>query len=400
MPGLVALCFAYVLSQFFRAFLAVLTPVLSTDLMMTPSDLAYASGAWFVAFALFQFPVGILLDAKGPRLTAGIIFTLFCGGGAVLFAMADSSSMIVLAMALIGVGCSPALMAPMFIFVRNFNAAQFATLVSVFVGIGSLGNVASSEPLAAAVEAYGWRECAYALALISVLVGIAILALTRDPEKITPDTSNKGGYRELFAIRELYLIFPIILVGYMTAAGLRGSWVGPILQEVYGYDTLEIGRAVLFMSLALVGGTLFFGPLDRIFNSRKWVVISGNVIVLVLCLAMTWQIPFSASSTIIIISVMAFFGASYAVQMAHGKSFLPSHLTGRGVTLLNFCSIGGAGFFQWLSGPVVEAYTISGDFNPQYQALFSFYALMTFTALCFYIFSKDAKPRAGPAVTD
>ncbi len=392
MPGLVAFCFAYILSQFFRALLAVLTEVLSNDLMMTPSDLAYASGAWFLAFALFQFPVGILLDVKGPRLTAGVIFTVFCGGGAALFGFAESSAMIIVAMALMGIGCSPALMAPMFIFVRNFSAAKFATLVSVFVGIGSLGGVASSEPLAAAVEAYGWRECAFALAAFSVLVGLSILALVRDPEKVEADPTSKGGYRELFSIRELYLIFPIILVGYMAAAGLRGSWIGPFLQEIYGYDTLQIGRAVLFMSFALVGGTLFYGPLDRVFNSRKRVVLAGNLIVLSLCSFMVWEIPQSAVTSTIIISVIAFFGASYAVQMAHGKSFLPAHLTGRGVTLLNFCSIGGAGFFQWLSGAIVEANTVPGDFIPQYQALFGFYTTMTLAALCFYVFSKDAKP--------
>jgi len=52
MPGIIALCCAYVFSQFFRSFLAVLTPVLSSELGMTPTEFAYASGAWFVMFTL------------------------------------------------------------------------------------------------------------------------------------------------------------------------------------------------------------------------------------------------------------------------------------------------------------------------------------------------------------
>ena len=193
MAGLVALCISYVFSQFFRAFLAVLTNVLDRDLGMTATELAYASGAWFVAFALFQFPVGMLLDSKGPRLTAGVIFTIFCGGGAFLFAYATSPTMIIIAMASIGIGCSPALMAPVYIFVQNFSPVKFATLVSVFVGIGTLGNVASSEPLAIAVEMFGWRESAIILASASILVGLAILYFVVDPHKDKSDADTTGG---------------------------------------------------------------------------------------------------------------------------------------------------------------------------------------------------------------
>ena len=36
-------------------------------------------------------------------------------------------------------------------------------------------------------------------------------------------------------------------------------------------------------------------------------------------------------------------GAGYVLLMAHGRSFLPDHLVGRGVTFLNMISIGGVG---------------------------------------------------------
>ena len=42
--GLVLLCLAYVLSQFFRAFLAVLTGALAQDIGAGPDDLATAVG--------------------------------------------------------------------------------------------------------------------------------------------------------------------------------------------------------------------------------------------------------------------------------------------------------------------------------------------------------------------
>ena len=64
--GTLSLVLAYVLSQFYRAFLAVLTPELEGSIGASPVDLAAASGIWFLIFALMQVPVGELLDRVGP----------------------------------------------------------------------------------------------------------------------------------------------------------------------------------------------------------------------------------------------------------------------------------------------------------------------------------------------
>ena len=57
-PGLVALTLGYVLSQFYRAFLAVLSSTLQAELGASAGDLAISSGMWFVSFAAVQVPVG------------------------------------------------------------------------------------------------------------------------------------------------------------------------------------------------------------------------------------------------------------------------------------------------------------------------------------------------------
>jgi sugar phosphate permease len=111
--GLLALILAYVLSQFYRAFLAVLSPVLTAGLGVTAAELASASGWWFLAFAAMQIPIGAALDRVGPRLTAGLLMAVGALG-AVIFARATGAPM-----ALIGVGCAPVLMASYFIFARE-----------------------------------------------------------------------------------------------------------------------------------------------------------------------------------------------------------------------------------------------------------------------------------------
>ncbi len=88
-------------------------------------------------------------------------------------------------------------------------------------------------------------------------------------------------------------------------------------------------------------------------------------------------------------------GSSYGLLMAHARAFLPPHLTGRGVTLMNFFSIGGVGAMQFLTGGVVTAAAVPGDPVAAYQALFAFYAVMLGLAVLVYLFCRDAPPASG-----
>ncbi len=79
--GIACLVGSYLLSQFYRAFLAVMSPVLTKDLGVSAADLASASGWWFLAFAAMQVPIGVWLDKVGPRLTTGLLMAVGAGGG-------------------------------------------------------------------------------------------------------------------------------------------------------------------------------------------------------------------------------------------------------------------------------------------------------------------------------
>ena len=99
--GIVLLCLAYVISQFFRNFLAVLSEQLYLDIGATSDDLAFAMGLWFLSFSLMQIPVGTALDKVGPKLTSSVIFLLGGAGGSVIFALATTPLHIILSMGLI-----------------------------------------------------------------------------------------------------------------------------------------------------------------------------------------------------------------------------------------------------------------------------------------------------------
>jgi sugar phosphate permease len=392
MPGLISLAVAYVLSQFYRSFLAVLTPQLTAELGADKADLSLASGLWFITFGLMQFVVGVCLDRYGPRRTAGIIFGFAGTSGAIVFTTAQSPTAIIIAMSLFGVACSPVLMATLFIFARRFDMRQFAIMTSSFVAFGNLGNVIGASPLATAVDIFGWRTVMAGLGVLTFIMSVIILKFLKDPETEPSTGLGWSGYITLLKSRALWAILLMTLFCYAPVAGIRGLWAGPYLSDLFGADSLQIGQVTFWMAMAMIVGSLAYGPLDRVFNTRKWVVFTGNAIVFcVLAYFVLNPVPSLGMVTALFIT-LGICGTSYGVLMAHGRTFLPNHLIGRGVTLMNFGSIFGVGLMQFVTGGIV-----SGQADPAspatYQILFGTYAAVVLVALLVYLTSKDSPPK-------
>ena len=380
--GIVVLCLAYLLSQFFRSFLAVLSSVLATDIGAQPDDLAYALGLLFLVFAIMQIPVGWGLDRVGPRLVSSILLLLGGGGGAFLFSYAQNPTHINLSMALFGIGCSPVLMASYYIFVRSYSPKVFSTLAAAFLGIGSLGNLLGSSPLTYFVGIFGWREVVAFIGIITILISIFLLVAVKDPPVKYENNKSEGGFWSILKSRDILLIAPLAIICYAPSAGLRGIWLGPYFEKKFGASIDEIGMIGLIMSLGMIFGTFFYGPLDRIFKTRKWVVMFGNSICLAAISALSFVPELPYKSAVICFTLVGFFGMSFPVVVAHGRSFVPIELSGRGVTLMNLFAIGGVGVLQTISGIVFDR---AGDFG----SVFSVYFILILIGLAVYLFSKD-----------
>ncbi|TNC51470.1 MFS transporter [Rubellimicrobium rubrum] len=385
--GIACLVGAYILSQFYRAFLAVLTPDLGADLGATAGDLAVASGLWFLAFAALQIPVGAALDRLGPRRTAAALLGLAGGGGALVFALAQTPQHVMIAMTLIGAGCSPVLMAAYVIFARVYPPRIFATLAGATIGLGSLGNVLSAAPLAALVQAVGWRVSLGGLAAVTVLVAVVLWVAVRDPAPADAGPA-RGSVLDLLRMPVLWPVLLMMFAGYGPAASLRGLWAGPYARDLYGADAGTIGWVTLAMGLAMVAGSFAYGPADRLFGTRKWVVFCGNAVVLGALLLLAWDPGAGLVRATALLAVAGFFGSAFAMIMAHGRAFVPPHLTGRGVTLVNMFGIGGAGLMQFASRPIHAG---ASDPEAAFRALFLFFAAIVALGLLAYLFARDSR---------
>ncbi|WP_165498276.1 MFS transporter [Siculibacillus lacustris] len=394
MPTLVVLVFGYLLSQFYRSFLAVIAPELALDVGLDGRGLGLVSAAFFGAFAAVQLPVGVALDRFGARRTVALPM-LSAVVGAVLFSQAHAPATSIAAMVLIGLGCSPIYMGALWVIGRTTSPARFALWSSAIVGVGSLGNLAGSTPLAAAAAAWGWRATMLGIAGATLLSALAVAVVVRDPPPLATrgDADAPTGIGAVLAIRELWPLFPIALLSYPIVLAVRGLWIGPYFAQVHGLAPVERGTAVSVMVVAMIAGAFAYGPLDRWFGTRKWVVVGGTLATIagLAALALAPRMPVVAAS--LAFGVVGGFGLTYGVLMAHARAFLPPALLGRGLTLMNMALVGGAALIQPASGLFVDRLTAGGlSIAEAHGALYGAFALALGAALAVYLGSRDARP--------
>jgi len=382
---------AYVLSQFYRSFLAVIAPELAAELALDPQALGNLQAFWIGGFVAMQVPVGLALDRLGPRRTVSALM-LAAVAGALLFAGARSAAALDLAMVLIGIGCSAIYMGAIYVFGRVNRPGQFALLCSWLLGIGTAGNLLAASPLALAAQRIGWRGAMVAIAAATAASALSVLLLVRDPPRAAATTPDGflAGLRDIVKIRELWPLLPLTAVGYSVVLAERGLWAGPYFASVHGLDPVARGNALLVMAAAMSAGAMAYGPLDRLLATRKWVVVAGSAIT-ALCFLALGLFDLSILSATIVMALLGAFGMTYGVLMAHARAFFPDHLLGRGITLMNALFLGGAGLLQPLSGAMMARFAGLPS-AAAYAWLHLLFGLLLVLALAVYLASRDSRP--------
>lgn len=395
MPVFAVFFAAYFMSQFYRTFLAVVAPILAVELKLDSGQLGVVGSAWFVVFAAAQFPVGWSLDKYGPRRTMALLM-LTAVAGALVFALAPGYWATVVGMGLIGLGSSPILMGALFVFARTQPPERFTALGSSLIGFGSIGNLLSATPMSYAVEAIGWRW-ATGLSAIAMLGCVAlVLLVVKDPPKAVAPGEKRGALAELMevmSIRALWPLAPIIFFAYAVVAAERSLWIGPFLTEVHGLSAIGRGNGALAMGAAMIAGAFIYVPIEKWLGHPKPAALMGAALSTAM-FALLWLNPRAELvPALVMLMIIGCFGSTYSILMSHGRRFIPDHLMGRGVTFLNFLSIGGAGVIQVYSGRLIGAARGAGlDPADSFARMHLIFAILMAISVFIYAFTPRFPP--------
>ena len=395
------LCAGFLASQFYRVSNAVIAPELMRELSISPENMGFVTGVYFLAFATAQLPVGVALDKYGLRRTMSGLF-LIAVIGSIVFAVADDVFDLAAGRALMGLGCAAGLMGSLVAISRWFPPERFAQLSSLLYTLGGMGFLLATTPLAWVTGEFGWRSAFWMMAGVTGFLAILLFAIVRDqPPSKEKHVATKTetllqtlvGMREVFRNKQLWLICAIQFVNYGTVLSVTGLWAGPYLNDVHALDGVTRGNFLLSLNIAMLVGVMAFSVVERWLKTRKWTIFGGGCASAIILLCLT-LFPQPALWTANILLVLFALTRAYIMLIhAHARAVLPDHIVGRGLTLQNLAVFLGVFIIQWATGFIVGGYDMTDGAAPiaAYQAVFGFLAVITVLALSVYVWIDDVQ---------
>jgi predicted MFS family arabinose efflux permease len=347
----------------------VVAPDLVKDLGLTPGELGLLTAAYLGAFALFQLPLGVLLDRYGPRkVQAGLLSVAALG--CVGFAFAPDFLGLFAARAVIGLGFSAGLMASYKSSATWVPAERRSLANTAIMSMGALGVVVATEPTEWLVGLIGWRNAFLVFAGLILLAAGFILAAAPRKDTLTTPAPLKQQFGQMIAIMKTPLfwrIAPLLGLSSGVQIGIQTLWAGPWMRDVMGFTREEVARHLLFMAVAFMVGILSVGVIaDRL--ARRGI---GPMQVM-----LGFNLLYFAAQAVIVLRIeglmfpawlfVAAFGQVAVLAFPWFAAHIGKELAGRANATINFTMFVAAFASQYLVGLIIGLFPASGTgYSPQ-----------------------------------
>jgi sugar phosphate permease len=306
---------------------------------------------------------------------------------------------------LLGVGMSCNLMGSYKLLTMWFSPRMFATLAGILVALGTMGNMVATTPLVLLVGQVGWRISFQLFAIINLVLTFSFFAIVRDrpthADQILPSGAELpntvqalDNLKQLFRSREYWIISLATFTRYGIFAGFQALWAGPYLMEVVGLPALTTGNLILVLNVGMIVGSSSWGALsDRLFRTRKWLVIAGTLgmaVSIILLSKISVATPFEAQ--VALFFCFGFFNSAGLLMYPHIKDLVPAEMSGAAMTGINFFTmIGPAVFLQGLGTLMQTLYPEASRGPAAFSAVFVVCIVCLGSIAILYCFAREKR---------
>ena len=391
----------YFISYFFRNVNAIIEADLVGDLGFSAASLGLLTSVYFISFASFQLPLGLLLDRFGPRRTESVLL-IFAALGALIFSMAESLSGLILGRLLIGFGVSACLMASFKAYVLWFPPDRLPLMNGLQMVAGGLGAMSATVPLRTALEFTDWRGVFLILSGLTLFSALVLWLVYPEKEGSSgpvPMKKQLEGLKTVLTSRPFLAIAPLVMFSQSAQMAIQGLWAKPWLRDVAGLDEAECANHLMWMMAAMMAGFFLLGLLsERLYHARKISPVTVGVsamavfIVLQLLMALGWT-----AQPMLLMTAFSFFATAGILPYAGLSQIFPKALSGRVSTSLNLTVFLGAFAVQWGLGEIISLWPTEGKgYAPEsYGAAFGSLAVLQLFGLLWFIVLNAMKHKAN-----
>ncbi|PPS67122.1 MULTISPECIES: DHA2 family efflux MFS transporter permease subunit [Streptomyces] len=325
--ALLVLCLSLLIIVMANTALTVAAPAMTEDLGLTSADLQWVIDGYTVPYAALMLLLGAIGD-KYSRRGALVLGLVVFAGGSVFGCLADSSTTVIAARAVMGAGAAMIMPATLSLLAATFPRAERAKAITLWTATAGLAIAAGPLVAGALLEDHGWSSTFlinvpvvvlalvgsfvlvppskaadrgridYGGGLLSVVwIAALVYMIIEGPHfgwgvKATAAAVVAGAGLVAFVLWELRHPRPLLDVRRFTHRGFAGSnlavalfflavfgafyYLTQHLQFVLGYDALDTGLRMLPLAGAVFVGAALTGFLTpRV--GMKWTVTAGMV---------------------------------------------------------------------------------------------------------------------------
>ncbi|MFD9001025.1 MFS transporter [Streptomyces sp. NPDC059582] len=325
--ALLVLCLSLLIIVMANTALTVAAPDMTRDLGLSSADLQWVIDGYTVPYAALMLLLGAIGD-KYSRRGALVLGLVVFGGGAVVGSLVDSSTGVIAARAVMGVGAALIMPATLSLLAATFPRAERAKAITLWTATAGLAIAAGPLVAGALLERHGWSATFLinvpiaAVALVGALVlvppskaahhqridyvggllsvawiGALVYMIIEGPHfgwhvRAVTAAAVAGAGLAAFVLWELRHPRPVLDVRRFADRRFAGSnlavalfflavfgafyYLTQHLQFVLGYDALETGTRMLPLAGAVFVGSALTGYLTpRV--GMKWTVSAGMV---------------------------------------------------------------------------------------------------------------------------
>lgn len=352
----------YVISYMLRTINAVIAPDLVAELQLSAGELGLMTSVFFASFAAFQLPLGLLLDRYGPRRTESALM-LITAAGAVLFAISQTATGLIVGRLLLGLGTSACLMAAMTAFVLWFPRDRIPMINGYQMAAGGLGALISTVPVANAAELIGWRGVFWVVAGFSIVVAGLIFAVVPErsaEKKIGGLKAQVSGIGEVFTSPLFWRIAPLTVASQASFISLQSLWSGPWLHDVGGIARADVSDRLSIIACCMIVGFILVGSLtarlNRLGIETMRIAVIGSFIFMVVQISLVYMGP---QYPTLIWAAFGFFGTIGILGYGALSQNFAQELAGRVVTGLNLLVFTAAFVVQWGVGMIIDQWPLA-----------------------------------------
>jgi MFS family permease len=325
--------FVYILAVFHRTSLGVASLQAVGRFHVGPAALGTFTVLQIGVYALMQIPTGLLVDHFGPRRVLTVAAVLM-GLGQLLFALAASYPLGLVARAVLGVGDAMTFVSVLRLVAAHFPVRRYAALASLTGALGAVGNLIATVPLTLLLDNAGWVVTFAVAGAVTAAYSVVVALRLRDVPAGTPVAARHspslsgvlGEVNRAWAVAGTRLGFWVHFSTMFAPAVLGLLWGFPYLVQDQGMSKGAAGSVLSVLVLGVLAG----GPAVGVAISRR----------------PEWRMPF-------VIGYLASALAVWALLLGWPGGHLPAAVL---VVAFGWLSLG---------GPASSiAFALARDYNP------------------------------------